>query len=376
MMTLERVKDRTHAPRLSLLALSLAIAFACFRGEIQAQEESLPGVRGALYESPSFGWILPVPEPEWRIVNALSIEGNDLVHLVADVGDGVEAYVVSFADEGYGSQGCAEDMVDILATVYAGQSLEGWQTPEVEFEEYSPEAHAARVRVVNPEDPALDILAYVRCDAGDDGLLIGEALLRTARDVDTQIFLSSPTPLWPGKRHTGRARDGPSAGPPEEGVLLFLSRSWPLGEWTDSFPFSCIDQETFARPPEAPPPGMGYFACDGQIVNVDTIPATIDLADIALGCDNVPASEALPTSCPSAPVRPSHTEFLRAPAEVSGSTLTLQPGESAEVVLWYALPAGDPPLDILYLEPDRRVLVGPTFFSAGTGNRPKVRMGR
>jgi hypothetical protein len=54
----------------------------------------------------------------------------------------------------------------------------------------------------------------------------------------------------------------------------------------------------------------------------------------------------------------------------------LQPGESADVVLWYALPEGDPPLDILYLEPDRTVRVGPTFYSAGSGSRPRVRLGR
>ena len=73
---------------------------------------------------------------------------------------------------------------------------------------------------------------------------------------------------------------------------------------------------------------------------------------------------------------PSHYEVLQGPASAAGPELTLQPGESAEVVLWYALPEGDPPLDILYLEPDRTVRVGPTFYSAGSGSRPRVRLGR
>ena len=49
---------------------------------------------------------------------------------------------------------------------------------------------------------------------------------------------------------------------------------------------------------------------------------------------------------------------------------------NADVVLWYSLPGGDAPLDIYYVEPDRLVLVGPTFFSEGTGSRPRVRPGR
>ena len=161
----------------------------------------------------------------------------------------------------------------------------------------------------------------------------------------------------------------------EQGVVRFLARGWPV---TDpySFPFWCIDQESFPRPVDAPPPDRGWFACDGQIANVDIMPATIDIEKIALGCLNEPIEDEIPGECPSEPVGPSHFEVLQGPAGAAGPVLDLQPGESVDVVLWYALPEGYPPFVILYLEPDRTVRVGPTFYSAGSGSRPRVRLGR
>jgi hypothetical protein len=106
------------------------------------------------------------------------------------------------------------------------------------------------------------------------------------------------------------------------------------------------------------------------------MPAAIDIEKIALGCLNEPIDDEMPEGCPSEPVAPSHFAVLEGPANATGPMLELQPGESADVVLWYALPEGYPPLDILYLEPDRTVRVGPTFYSAGSGSRPRVRLGR
>jgi hypothetical protein len=345
-----------------------------FSGPAMAQTDSVPSVRGTLYESPSLGWILLVPEPAWEVASA-GLQGQyESVHLVSTVGDGSDAFIVATGDDGRGAAGCLDDMLASLASAYEGFPLQGWFEPDVERDEYDSDDLIARARVVMSDDPAFDILAFVECERGQDGTLIGQTLLRTARDVEN-TDIPSLAPLWPGVGHTGQPRADREPSTDEQGVVRFLARGWPA---TDpySFPFWCIDQESFPRPADAPPPDRGWFACDGQISNIDVLPATIDIEKIALGCLSEPTEDEIPAQCPDEPVVPSHYEVLQGPASAAGPVLALQPGESAEVVLWYGLPEGDPPLDILYLEPDRTVRVGPTFYSAGSGSRPRVRLGR
>ena len=358
-----------------LSAMFLPLVMFC-SGPVRAQTDSIPSVRGALYESPSFGWILVVPQPAWEVAGSETEGGYETVHLVSTLGDGSDAFLVATADDGRGAAGCLDDLLAGLSSAYEGFPLQGWFEPEIERDEFDADDLIARARVVMSDDPALDILALVECERGLDGTLIGQALLRTARDVeDTDIPLL--VPLWPGDGHTGQPRAGrePSSDENTQGVVRFLARGWPV---TDPypFPFWCIDQESFPRPADAPPPDRGWFACDGQIANIDVMPATIDIEKIALGCLDEPVDDEIPAGCPGEPVAPSHFEVLQAPAGATGPVVELQPGESAEVVLWYALPEGDPPLDILYVEPDRTVRVGPTFYSAGSGSRPRVRLGR
>jgi hypothetical protein len=363
--------------RSRVLSVLIAMVLPCvlfFGGPVGAQPNSVPGVRGTLYESPSFGWILLVPQPAWAVASAESEEGHDTVHLMSSIGDGSDAFIVATGDDGRGAAGCLDDMLANLGSAYEGFPLQGWFEPEIERDEYDPDDLIARARVVRSDDPAFDILAFVECKRGLDGTLIGQALLRSAQDVEN-TEIPSLVPLWPGDGHTGQPRVGREPSGDEQGVVRFLARSWPV---TDpySFPFWCIDQESFPHPADPPPPDRGWFACDGQIANIDVMPATIDIEKIALGCLNEPIEDEIPAECPSEPVLPSHFEVLQGPANATGPVLDLQPGESAEVVLWYALPEGYPPLDILYIEPDRTVRVGPTFYSAGSGSRPRVRLGR
>jgi hypothetical protein len=343
--------------RLRVLSVTVAVLLSSvmfFSGPARAQTDSVPSVRGTLYESPSLGWILLVPQPAWEVASTESEGGYDSVHLVSTAG--------------------LDDMLASLATAYDGYPLQGWFEPDIERDEYDPDDLIARARMVMSDDPAFDILAFVECKRGQDGLLIGQTLLRTAQDVEnTEVPLLLP--LWPGDGHTGQPRGGREPSGNEQGVVRFLARGGPVSD-PYSFPFWCIDQESFPRPANPPPPDRGWFACDGQIANIDVMPATIDIEKIALGCLNEPIDGEMPAGCPSEPVEPSHFEVLQGPANATGPVLELQPGESADVVLWYALPEGDPPLDILYLEPDRTVRVGPTFYSAGSGSRPRVRLGR
>ena len=57
-----------------------------------------------------------------------------------------------------------------------------------------------------------------------------------------------------------------------------------------------------------------------------------------------------------------------------GTVITLKPGEAGGLALWYALPAGVPPEQILYADPEREepVIAGSTFFTPGIGSRPIV----
>jgi hypothetical protein len=163
----------------------------------------------------------------------------------------------------------------------------------------------------------------------------------------------------------------PPDGQDNPGVVRFLARGWPTDESGYPFPFSCIHQEIFSRPAEPPPPDRGWYACDGQIANIDVVPVTIDLTAIVIGCENLDPGP-VPPGCPDKPVAPSQFEILAGPRGDGGPLITLQPGEAVEVVLWYALPGGAPPQELSYVEPDRLVLVGPTFFTQGTGSQIPV----
>ena len=175
--------------------------------------------------------------------------------------------------------------------------MQGWFEPDVERDELDPDDLIARARVVMADDPAFDILAFVECKRGQDGTLIGQALLRTAQDVEnTEIPLL--VPLWPGDGHTGQPRASQEPRSDEQGVVRFLARGWPVAD-PYSFPFWCIDQESFPRPADAPPPDRGWFACDGQIANIDVMPATIDIEKIALGCLNEPTTDEIRQGCPT-----------------------------------------------------------------------------
>lgn len=338
----------------------------------QAQEASLPGVRGDLYESPSFGWLLVTPPGIWTFAESYKENGADIVSITPNQGPGPFQFFVSELDDGRGSSGCADDMVDLIESTNPDQELTGWDEPEMSVQELAPNEHMVRLAVRDPVDNANDVLVLVDCVLTDQGLLIATATLTPASIPDDPNAPVPLAPIWPGEGHTGRPRPSGEAPLPGNGVVRFLAR---FDSPTNPFPlpFSCIDQDSFTPPDDLPPLGMGYLACDGQIVNVDSVPATIDLANIRLGCDSLPAGMPPPPECPSSPVPPTHGELLRAPAGASGSVITLQTGESAEVVLWYALPEGDIPLDLLYVEPDRRNRVGETFFTAGGGSRPKVR---
>jgi hypothetical protein len=368
---MRRLTNRLHS-----LSLLVVLAALLPLSSAQAQRAEQFGVRGNLYESPTYGWILIAQQPDWRIVDAASANGVDTVHLASSLGHGADEFFVSRIDDGRGTPGCAQDIVDSLAAMFPGYELQGWHQAEVEFNGVAPDEHVAYARVISGEDPQHDVLAYVDCTNGKDDLLIGALLLRTAGDFDAGIAPVSETPSWPGDGHTGRAhRVAPPDGDDNPGVVRFLARNWPANQSGYPFPFSCIDQESFTRPAEPPPPDLGWYACDGQIANVDVVPVTIDLANIVIGCENLAPGDG-PSGCPSAPVAPSYFEVISGPSPDGGSTLSLAPGESVDVVLWYALPGGDPPPQLSYVEPDRTVLVGPTFFTQGTGTRIPVIVSR
>jgi hypothetical protein len=295
---------------------------------------------------------------------------------VANAGDNPEQIFVSYLDDGRGVDGCVSDLVDSLAASFPGDPLQGWREPEIELTSFDAGSAAAYVRVVRSLGAGLDILAFLQCTRNDDDpLIMADAYLRTERDMDANLEIPQVAPQWPGAGHTGRPRaEGETV--PNQGVVRFVSREWVDLRDPFAFPFNCNDQDTFERPAEPPPPQRGWYACNGQIVNVDVVPATIDLGDIGLGCQV--EDEERPFNCPAEPIPPSFFEVLQGPPGVDGPVITLAPGEAVTVVLWYALPPGEPPWHLLYREPGREtpVLAGSTFFTQGTGSAPIVIIGR
>jgi hypothetical protein len=365
--------DNVHRRLRLVIALCfLASTVASIPGaRVQAQDASLPGVRGSLYESPSFGWIVIAPPGEWSFSDSYTENGADIVFLTTSKGENREQFFISRLDDGRGSRGCAEDTLDLVASSSTNQQLTGWDEPDFSILEFAPNQHGFRFAVRDPIDSSDDVLVFIECMLSDERLLIASVSLRSPLAMDSPDASMWPSPLWPRDGHTGQPRETTAAPLPGNGVVRFLSRS-DQATAPFHYPFSCMDQESFTPPADIPAPGYGYLACSGQIANVDTVPATVDLAQLQLGC--IAAFEGVDDpACPASPIPPSHGELLRAPAESSGTLLTLQPGESAEVVLWYTLPEGDIPLAVLFVEPDRQLLAGPTSFSAGTGSRPKVR---
>lgn len=103
----------------------------------------------------------------------------------------------------------------------------------------------------------------------------------------------------------------------------------------------------------------------------DTNPTT------TLGTSGYDGTPSVATLGCSAPVRASHAQILDASTgEVDGATVTLDPGESPDMVLWFARPEGLPPQDVLYMEGDETFQAGASYFAAGVGSRPRVRMVR
>lgn len=348
-----------------------AMLSAVLAASAQAQESSPPGLRGQLFASPMYGWIMLLPESGWTLDSVEPDGDNETVHLSADDGT-AEQFFVAYPDNGNGAAGCSRDLVEIVAAANPEATLAGWHGPEVEFDDSMSDAATAWVKLSEPGNT--ETLLHILCRQSRDDLLLGALQFRPASALESNAYLPDLDPRFPGEGNTARATtDGQ---PPSQGVLSFSVQGWPLEQGLPDLPFGCTQQEEFPRPTTPPPPGTGYFACDGQIANIDDIPATIDLGQIALGCLREPTPEEEGAYCPESPVLPSQIDLLRAPAEASGNMLMLLPGESADVVLWYSLPEGYPPLDVLYLEPDRTVQAGVTFFSAGTGSRPKARVGR
>src|SRR3954454_8097969 len=106
-----QTQSRRYSMRLRVLsilgAMLLTLVMFC-SGPARAQTDSIPSVRGTLYESPSFGWILLVPQPAWDVDRAESEGGRDTLHLVSGVGDGSDAYFVATRDDGRGAAGCLD----------------------------------------------------------------------------------------------------------------------------------------------------------------------------------------------------------------------------------------------------------------------------
>ncbi|MEZ4562904.1 MAG: hypothetical protein R2853_09215 [Thermomicrobiales bacterium] len=361
------------ALRFSLLALVLAAtSLLPLAGAAAAQEGDLPGVRGNLYESPAFGFVVLLPQDGgWTFQTASSDADGDYVQAIHPSG---AVYLVSgYQDASSDEYGCVQGIQDALAAAYPNAALTDWEGNEPAIASSWPDT--AQVQVLASDPAGGNVFASISCAQNAGDLLLAELLLEPSSLVESGDVPSSLLVQAPGQGNTGRP--WPDTAAPAPGVVLFAARGLPIATAQVSVPFSCLDQESFEIPPDPAPAGTGYFACDGQAANVDDHPVTLDLAGFAIGC--LPGLPVDPEAgaCPDAPVRASFAQVLdTSTGEVGGSTVTLDPGEYVDLVVWFALPDGLPPQDVLYIEGDTTFQAGTSYFSAGVGSRPRVRMTR
>ena len=337
-----------------------------------SQEADLPGVRGNLYESPAFGFVVMAqPESGWEFQNASSDAEGDFVQAMHP--SGAVELVSGYQNAGEGAEGCVQGMLDALAAAYPASELTGWQGEELAIDTSMPDQ--AFVQALAPDPEGGDVYASITCTLNPGELLLADLLLQPASAVESGEAAVAMLVQAPGRGNTGRPWFDPATSPP--GVVLFAARGLPVATGEVSIPFSCLDQESFELPADPAPEGMGYFACDGQAVNVDDQPVTLDIAGFAIGC--LPGLPVDPEAgaCPDAPVLAGHAQVLdTSTGEVDGTTVTLDPGEYVDLVLWFTLPEGLPPQDVLYIEGEETFQAGTSYFSAGMGSRPRVRMTR
>jgi hypothetical protein len=337
-----------------------------------AQEGDLIGVRGNLYESPAFGFIVMLPpESGWEFQASSSDAEGDYVQAIHP--SGVVEIIAGYQDPAADPAGCVQGILDALAAAYPETELTGWQGDEIAIDTSWP--GEARAQAFVPDPVADDVFAAITCTSHPGDLLLSDLLLQPNSVLESGETPATLLVQGPGLGNTGRP--WPNASAPGPGVVLFAARGLPVLTGEVSIPFSCLDQESFELPADPAPEGMGYFACDGQAANVDDQPVTLDLAGFALGC--LPGLPVDPDAgaCPETPVRASHTQVLdSSTGEVDRSMVTLDPGEHADLLLWFTLPEGLPPQDVLYIEGDETFQAGVSYFSAGVGSRPRVRMTR
>ncbi len=356
-----------------LLALVLAgLGLLPLAGATTAQDGDLIGVRGNLFESPAFGFIVMAPpESGWAFQAASSDPDGDYVQAIHS--SGVVELVSAYQDASIDAEACVQGMLDALATSYPDAELTGWQGEELAIDTSFP--GEARAQALAPDPAGDDVYAAITCTSHPGDMLLVDLLLQPGSVIANGETPRSLLVQAPGRGNTGRP--WLDASTPAPGVVHFAARGLPVLTGEVSIPFSCLDQESFEVPPDPAPAGMGYFACDGQAANVDDQPVTIDLAGFALGCLPDLAVDPEAGACPDAPVRASHAQVLdTSTGQVDGATVTLDPGEHADLVLWFALPEGLPPQDVLYIEGDETFQAGSSYFAAGMGSRPRVRMTR
>jgi hypothetical protein len=307
----------------------------------------------------------------WEFQTASSDAEGDYVQALHP--SGVVELVSGYQDASVDAEGCVQGMLDALASAYPDAELTGWQGEEPAI--FSPLPNAAQVQVLVPDPAGDDVFASINCTLNPGDLLLADLLLQPNSAIESGAAPASLLVQAPGQWNTGRP--WLDASTPAPGVVLFAARGLPVPAGQISVPFSCLDQESFELPSDPAPEGLGYFACDGQAANVDDQPVILDLDGFAIGC--LPGQPVDPEAgaCPDAPVFASHAQVLdTSTGEVDGATVTLDPGEYADLVLWFTLPEGLPPQDVLYIEGDANFQAGPSYFSAGVGSRPRVRMTR
>ncbi|MDQ2654695.1 MAG: hypothetical protein M3Z20_16805, partial [Chloroflexota bacterium] len=233
-----------RALRHGLLALVLAcLGLLPLAGAATAQVEDLPGIRGNLYESPAFGFIVMLPQDGgWEFQSASSDAEGDYVQAIHP--SGVVELVSGYQDPGGGAEACVQGMLDALAAAYPDAELTGWQGEEPAI--FSPLPNAAQVQVLAPDPAGDDVFGSIFCTLNPGDLIMADLLLQPNSLVESGEAPAALLVQAPGQWNTGRPWLDMAT--PAPGVVLFAARGLPVATGEVSIPFSCLDQESFELP--------------------------------------------------------------------------------------------------------------------------------
>jgi hypothetical protein len=320
-----------------------AVMLAIFASTLSAFGQELPGVRGRLYESPTYGFTVVWDPAIWHVVDATSGDGVDVLQLAtADS----QIWVGGLPAYGGDKRNCLDDAARQIA-----------QTTGVEDVAPRPDQTGSTMNegeytvfdVTYSENRQTGFYAwYVECRTlvfGGAVLRLDHVALREQFDQEQVVAqaLFDSIVLTDGSRAAG-ARD--------EGFIEIRARY--------------LDESDAVQ--AAADAGLMNLALAIVVENVDIYPARLDIENVVIGDDESDVFDA------------DRFIWTGGVEGAAGARIELAPGDRVSAVAVYVVPV-DPanpalrPGSVFYRTSDGPVRLGCIFGCGGPGSSPRIRTG-